>query len=155
MILINRYLYDWMHPGTEPRQETSWLCIPVFSYKGRHTNRYIINDQRLCNPGQFYLPAAYADNAGFDDVSCAHLNAMQVIPEKYLTMFKHKGIDRGLKLSELATKLVIYHYISNMNVLQSFLPELSSKEATQYELFKEAVNMGIDSMIGAGFQGLK
>lgn len=132
------------------QQDATWLCIPVFSYKGRHTDEYIINDQRLLSPGQFYMPISYSGNAGFEEVCCAHLNAMQVIPEKYLAIYKHRGFDKGLLLSPLATKLLIYHYVRNMNVLQSFLQCSPSDEPTQYDLFKEAVNIAIDKEITAG-----
>lgn len=150
MILINKYCYDWMHPRTASQHETTWLCIPVFSYKGRHTDEYIINDQRLLNPGQFFMPISYNGIAGFEEVCCAHLNAMQVIPEKYLTIFKHRGFDKGLILSPLASKLVIYHHVSNMNVLNSFLQDSPSDEPTQYDLFKEAVNLALDKEIAIG-----
>lgn len=150
VILINKYCYDWMHPRTASQHETTWLCIPVFSYKGRHTDEYIINDQRLLNPGQFFMPISYNGIAGFEEVCCAHLNAMQVIPEKYLTIFKHRGFDKGLILSPLASKLVIYHHVSNMNVLNSFLQDSPSDEPTQYDLFKEAVNLALDKEIAIG-----
>ena len=144
VILINNYSYDWGQPGTPSQHEPTWLCVPIFRYKGRHSDQYIINDQRLRNPGQFYLPKSYDGFAGFEDASCALLNAMQIIPEKYLSIYQPKGYDKGLQLSPLATKLLIYHYVCNMNVLQCFFQGTESDEPTQYDLFKEAINMAID-----------
>jgi len=106
-----------------------------------------MNGQRLLNPGQFYMPESYNELAGFDCASCAHLYAMQVIPEKYLTVWHNKVYQRGIKLSPLAVKFLIYHYVSNMNVLSCFLNESQSEEPTQYEMFKDEVNKIIDSLV--------
>lgn len=146
VILINLYSYSWMQPATESYHEKTWLCVPVFKYKSRHTNKYILNDQRLLNPGQFYMPESYDTHAGFDVASCAHLNAMQVIPEKYLTLWKNQTYDRGIVLTSLAVKLLLFHYIKNMNVLSCFLSETTSDEPSWYDIFKDEVNKVIDSM---------
>ncbi len=141
MILLSKTLSDWWNPINETQHVPYWLCLPLFSYKDRHTQEYVLRHQKLLDPAIFYIPGFYGCQPGTNVESAARFHATQMITEEHLTPLKSfcsiKKIKMGrpFKLSSLGLRLILYHFYKGLNVFS----ELDDPEA-EYNLFKEQIN---------------
>ena len=148
VILLQRHLDDWWNPSSAARHVAYWLSLPLFTYKDRHGQGYVLEHQRLKNPCVFYIPALDGRNPGAESESAARLHALQVIPEDQLSPVKlmcnepPHPMRRPYRLSDLGLKLVLYHFYRSAGCLS----ELQSTEL-DYDLFKGQVNAMMDKAV--------
>jgi hypothetical protein len=146
IVLLRRTISDWWNPINRADHIVYWLCLPLFTYKNRHNQSYVLNDQRLNNLDAFYIPAASARYPGVSVESAARFQAIQMIKEERLTPCKHlcpaDKMSRSFRLSDLGLRLVLYHFYKSLRMF----PELDEPE-TEYALFKEQINNLIDAAI--------
>ena len=143
IILISKVTNNWWNPANLTDSVESWLCLPLFSYKDRHFQEYVLNDERL-NTNRFYIPRFYKNRPGVD-IECAGVfDSMQNILTDNVKPLRRYSIDHNMsipyKLSEQALKIITYHYNINNNLLHCY-----ENVKTEYDIFKEAVNEIIDS----------
>lgn len=141
-IAIQKVSCDWRFPGNRALLHHTWLCLPIFSYKNRHTQDYVLQDQSLDRPHHFYYPPG---TPGLDNESVAKLIELQFVPEANLTPMrkmceiKQPHMARPFKLVEDAFNAVLGH-------LSQILPriEISGEIQEWYELFVAEVREQID-----------
>jgi len=148
VILLSRKLSDWWNPINVSRHVPYWLCLPLFSYKERHSQEYVLKHQRLLDPAVFYIPSHYSSNPGINAESAARFHALQMVTEDQLVPLKcycsleNKKMSLPFKLSPLGLRLVLYHFYKGLDIF----PELNDSEA-EYALFKEQINTLIDNAL--------
>lgn len=149
VILLKKIEDDWLNPGIADYEE-KWLVLPLFSYKNRHKQKYILNDQRLESQFRFYFPPS--TNTGFrlSKESAAHYNLIQEVQGNNINAITalntKKGMQKAFKLSDKALRIVIYHYFKNLNILDSLFDE-GKTISDDYQLFKMAINELIEENI--------
>ncbi|MDR0562053.1 MAG: hypothetical protein LBG73_05125 [Spirochaetaceae bacterium] len=140
VVAVSRAVDDWWNPANTARHEKNWLCIPLFSYKERHTQEYVLNDQQLKNGTSFYIPSYYDTFPGLNFESSVRFQSIQMIKEEHLTPVKmlcstrEPQMSRPFGLTRLGLELLMYHFYSQFNLF----PELN-EAGTNYALFKEEV----------------
>lgn len=142
VLLIKKIESDWRIPNNYLSK--SWLCLPLFSYKRRHFQKYVLQDQGIQVPYRFYFPPGIP---GLDEESAGLIDEIQCIPEKNLYHKKcfcedsEPKMERPIELSEKAFQAVIGH-------IAQFLPGINvSGEALEwYEFFKELVKEEIEKI---------
>jgi len=146
VILLRKALSNWLNPTNAADHVTSWLCLPLFRYKDRHCQDYVLNDQRLENLNAFYIPPAYNSCPGILEESAARFQAIQMINENHLKplkcecRIKDPPMQRPFKLSKTGLELLLYHFYISLSIFK----ELEDTEAC-YQLFKEQINELIDA----------
>ena len=146
VLLIKKVSCDWRVPGNLACLFETWLCLPLFSYKARHTQDYVITDQSLRRPHQFYFPPG---PPGIENESVGKLVEMQFIPENNLIQTKKMSdvgpvrMQRPFRVTESAFHTVLGH-------VTSFMPymEISGDVKAWYDLFVETVQEQISKIIG-------
>lgn len=116
VVLLQRFESDWWnHPG-QSGGHPCWLCVPIFTYKeDRHTQRLVLNDQKLSVPFRFYIPAYYSSFPGTDAEGCARFEALQMISESSLqAVTRHcttvePKMSRRFKLSRFGLSMLRVH----------------------------------------------
>lgn len=133
VLLLKQAICDWRIPGNLANTYSPWLCLPLFSYKPRHSQAYVLDDQALKRPHQFYFPPS---RPGLENESAGKSIDLQFIPENNLTPYKRMcdedSMKKQIKLSEKAYKAVLGHFAC-------FLPgiELAGDSKDWYDFFKE------------------
>ncbi len=143
VLLIKKIESDWRYPYTYFLD--TWLCLPLFSYKKRHSQKYIISDQKLQVPHRFYFPPG---NPGLAEECAGLINQLQCIPQDNLFPFKgfcdteEPNMERPIKLVDKAFQAVIGH-------IAQFLPgiNLTGDSYDWYYFFKELVNEQIGKVV--------
>ena len=126
VVLIRFYESSWHNPGNSETFLKNWLCLPVFSYKSRHNQEYVLNDQRFLNPDRIYMPPAYKNIPGINLESAIQLQAIQMVNENYLMPLKSfcnthdPKMNRPFKVSNLGIKIILFHLFKNLNIFQIF-----------------------------------
>jgi hypothetical protein len=136
VVIVKGIQCDWRNPFS--RFSKLWLCLPIYSYRDRHSQRYVIEDQKLAVPHRFYFPPGIP---GLDHEGAGLLNELQFIPENNLTPYKcfrdedDGGVDRPIRLSEDAFHAMVGH-------LAELFPDvdITGYSKTRYDFFKELVN---------------
>jgi len=140
VLLIKKIKCDWKKPDNYFFD--TWLCLPIFSYKNRHSQRYVMSDQKLAIPNRFYFPPGIP---GLEEEGCGLLNELQFIPENNLYPYKsfcdqrEAHMDRPVMLSKKAFCAVIGH-------VSKLLPEISISGESKdwYDFFKDLVNEEVE-----------
>jgi len=146
VILLRNTKDDWWNPTIASRHENTWLCLPLFTYKPRHSQGYVLNDQRLNNPDAFYIPSSYGNKPGPDYESCARFQSLQMIKEEHLSPLKKMcqtsmpQMSRPFGLTKIGIEIVMYHFYSNLHIFTEL-----EEPNTKYILFKEEVNRLLDA----------
>ncbi|MFX1535701.1 MAG: hypothetical protein ACFFDI_15920 [Promethearchaeota archaeon] len=145
VLAIKKIEYDWRVPNRY--FDNTWLCLPLFSYKNRHSQRFVLTDQMLQVPYRFYFPPG---NPGLDEECAGLINELQCIPQ--INLYPKKCfcdiIDPNMyipiRLSEMAFQAVIGH-------IAQFLPGIivSGESFEWYDFFKELVSEEIAKIISA------
>ena len=146
VLVIKKLGIDWRIPGTYV--DNMWLCLPLFSYKSRHSQRYVLSDQSLQIPHRFYFPPGTSGGPGLDDECAGLINEIQCIPDMNLSAkrcFCNVGTPkmfRPIQLGEKAFQAVVGH-------IAKLLPEISitGEPLKWYEFFKELVNEEISKVL--------
>jgi hypothetical protein len=150
VILLRKEKNDWWNPANQAKHEDTWLCLPIFTYKPRHNQEYVLNEEKLNSPNAFYVPSYYGSSAGIDSESSARFQSIQMVKEEHLVPLKRMcmtetpNMARPFGLSAIGEELVLYHFYKNMNILS----ELQDSEAN-YSLFKDEVAVRISASLGA------
>jgi hypothetical protein len=140
VVMIKNISTDWRVP--DKYFHNAWLCMPVFSYKPRHSQKYVLADQSLSRPHHFYLPPG---NPGFNDESVGMLSEIQFIPENNFIPFKKfcttHDMQLPFRLSEKAFHTVLGH-------ISRIIPtiEISGYAREWYEYFLELVTEQINEI---------
>lgn len=149
VILLRKEVDDWINPENELFHTHSWLCLPLFSYKVRHPQKYVLNDQRLNNPNAFYIPSIYC-GPGINNESAAKFQSIQMIKETTLTPIKSYcgtlGVEmkKPIRITKTGLRILMYHFYRGLGLFE----EIEDKEA-EYILFKEQINLLIDASLKA------
>jgi hypothetical protein len=144
VILLRGANDDWWNPQNSAKHEKNWLCIPIFSYKPRHSQSYVLNDQGLNNANAFYIPQWYNTNPGINMESSARYQSIQMVKEEHLIPLKkfceikEPQMNRPFGLTKIGLELLMYHFYAQFNLF----PELEDA-STNYSLFKEEANTRI------------
>jgi len=136
VLVIKKIESDWRIP--KKYFFNSWLCLPLFSYKNRHSQQYVLSDQMLQVPHRFYFPPG---SPGLDEECAGLINELQCIPEDNLYPKKcfcdisDPKMDTPVKLSDKAFHAVIGH-------IAQFLPGIcvAGESLDWHDFFKELVN---------------
>jgi hypothetical protein len=146
VILLSYANDDWWNPSNSAHHEKYWLCVPLFSYKDRHPQYYVLNDQRLKNNIAFYIPSCYRNNPGPDNESSARFQAIQMVKEEHLSPRKRicdiKKMQCPYGLTKIGLELMLYHFYNQFSLFH----ELEDTK-TIYSLFKEDVNKKINAAL--------
>lgn len=132
VITIKKVLCDWRFPNT--RFASLWLCLPIYSYRDRHSQPYVIEDQKLNVPHRFYFPSGIP---GLEREGAGLINELQCIPEKNLIPYNaycdigETGIDRPVVLTNDAFQVVIGHVAKLFPGVDIF-----GDSITRYNFFK-------------------
>lgn len=143
VLLIKKIESDWKIPDNY--FFNTWLCLPLFSYKSRHSQQYVLSDQKLQIPHRFYFPQG---NPGLDEECSGLINELQFIPETNLYSKKcfcdtsEPKMSRPIKLSDKAFQAAVGH------IARLFPGITISGDACEwYDFFRELVNEEIDKVI--------
>jgi len=141
VILLRKATSDWWNPTNKAEHVDYWLCLPLFTYKDRHIQAYVLRDQCLENADAFYIPPAYKTFPGVNnEEAAARFQAIQMIKEERLTACKcmcttqKVKMSRPFRLSALALRLVLYHFYIALGIF----PELENPKS-EHQLFREGV----------------
>lgn len=149
VILLSHSLDSWWNPVNTSVQKKNWLCVPLFTYKDRHPQSYVLEDQKLANGQAFYIPSFYNDFPGTNNESSARFQSIQMINEEHLTPLKHfsknDSMNRPFGLTRLGLELLMYHFYNQFNLF----PELTDV-MTYYSLFRDEVQKRISIAEKAG-----
>ncbi len=145
VLLIRKVSCDWRIPGNTANIFNTWLCLPLFSYKPRHRQEYVVADQALRRQHHFYFPSG---TPGLDHESAGKLIELQFIPERNLTPKKKicetatPKMNRPICVSELAFKAILGH-------ISKIFPriEITGEVKEFYDFFVELVQEQIGKII--------
>jgi len=143
ILVIKKIESDWRIPGKYFHD--TWLCLPLFSYKNRHSQRYVLSDQMLQVPHRFYFPPG---TPGLIEECSGLISELQCIPEinlyprKCYCDIRDPKMNRPIQLCDKAFQAVIGH-------IAQFLPEvvISDESLEWYEFFRDLVNEEISKVI--------
>lgn len=145
VLLIKKVSSDWRFPGNLAKLFNTWLCLPIFRYKPRHSQEYIITDQALKRAHHFYFPSG---TPGLDYESARKLIELQFIPEANLTPMKKMCetrtpvMQRPFRVSEMAFQAIIGHITTFLHGI-----EITGDVKDWYEFFVELVREQIDKIV--------
>lgn len=148
VILLRYSRWDWLNPRNEARHVNSWLCIPLYSYKERHNQDYVLRDQKLLSQDRFYIPPGDGRRAGPINESAASYQNLQTVNAENLKaltcdcLVGEPKMRRPFRLSKLGLRLVLYHLYRNLGVFAEL-----NDPGSEYDLFKEYVGRIIDAAV--------
>ena len=153
VVLLQRFESDWWnHPGQVGGQPC-WLCAPIFTYKeDRHTQRLVLNDQKLSVPFRLYMPTFHSSFPGTDAEGCARFEALQMISESSLQPVTHQcataepRMSRRFKLSGFGLSMLRIHLSKCLGL--PLLPDESSQSYEQYSWFVEYCEDIVNNVLG-------
>jgi hypothetical protein len=103
LIVVKSIGSRWMNPLYD---ESLYACVPIFSFKPRHTDESRIRTMGFCFPDLFYLPS-HAD--GCTEEGAARFELMQPIARKGLHNYFKGSPSRPVALSDEAFALFVNH----------------------------------------------
>ena len=152
VILLKKIEDNWVNPNVET-VENKWLVLPLFSYKPRHQQTLILDDQMLNYDLRFYIPPSINTGFRLNKESAARYNLIQEVQENNINaitaMNNDHGMQKGFKISKLALKLIVYHYYKNLKIISDLFDE-GKEIVDEYQLFKLAINELIEENIKKG-----
>jgi len=148
IILLSKVEDDFFIPNNKDKILKNWIILPLFTYKHKHTQSFILNDQRLLSPNRFYVPPSFTVGLRLPEESAARYNLIQQSVDRDIHPISALNdalkMQKGIKISKEALKLMVYHYFKNLNILND-LNEGSDSIESQYDVFKSVVNELIDA----------
>ncbi len=144
VLLISKLECNWKLPLL--RSFNYWLCLPIFTYKRRHNQEFVIADQKFETPTRLYFPPGVP---GLNEEAAGLVKELQFIPEGNL-LYPHKchnvdsdpPMDLPVKLSDIGFEAVIGHIAKTLPEI-----EISGQSKDRYDLFKELAAMAIDDAL--------
>jgi hypothetical protein len=103
LIVVQGIGSRWLNPLHD---ESLYLCIPIFTFKPRHTDAFRLKTMGFCYPSLFYLPA---DINGCAEEGAARFELMQPIGRKALRNYFRGAVSRPVALSDEAFALFVNH----------------------------------------------
>lgn len=103
LVVVRNIGSRWLNPLHD---ESLFACVPILSFKPRHSDEFRIKTMGFFQPDLFYLPA---DGNGCSDESAARFELMQPIPRKALHPYFKGNPSRPVALSDEAFALFINH----------------------------------------------
>jgi len=147
VVLLKPAGSNWVTPINPMDSKDLWLVLPLFTYKERHSQKLVINDQGLNQEDRFYFPPATEVSNRLNE-SAALFSFIQPVPSNSIfpitAMCPEKGMQKGFKVSKFVLKLIIYHYFSNMGIMNPLFGDGQDLK-DEYAVFKELVNELIES----------
>ena len=145
VVLLKKNLNNWWNPTSMTGVVESWTCVPIFSYKERHLQSYVLEDQRL-NTSRFYIPPIHEGKPGIEKESAVCFDAIQTILTGNIKPLRAYSLEKSMsipfKLSEYSLKMLSYHKVQVQNNMRCF-----QEIQTEYEIFKSMVNELIDGAL--------
>jgi hypothetical protein len=134
LIVVRQIRSRWINPLYD---ETLVACVPVFSFKSRHTEEFRIKSMGFCYPDLFYLPS---DPNGCTEESAARFELMQPIARRALHSHMKGSPSRAVALSDAAFALFINHlgrYLIEKNLDEQVCADIDAyQEIILWELAK-------------------
>jgi hypothetical protein len=103
LIVVKGVGSRWLNPLHD---ESLYACVPIFSFKGRHTEESRIKAMGFDYPNLFYMPS---DANGLTDEGAARFELMQPIARKALHSYLAGSPSKPLALSDEAFALFVNH----------------------------------------------
>jgi hypothetical protein len=148
VILLAKIQDDFFNPSNVAMTLETWLILPLFSYKEKHDQKYILNDQRLNSKNRFYIPPSIEVASRLKKESAARLNLVQQAVDRDIrpitALNDSIGMQKGIKVSKEALRLIVYHYYKSLEILNELDSESSSIES-EYDIFKCVINELIET----------
>lgn len=152
VILLKKQESNWNNPTNTQENIITWLCLPLFTYKQKHNQQYILEDQRFNNDTRIYIPPAYKSNPGINNESAADFKALQSIKIDYLVPLKclnpNVKIQKPFKICDFGLKIILFHYMYNIHILDFSGDRKDYTDKDNYLTFKEMANELIDDTLG-------
>jgi len=149
VILLKKLHSDWHNPGNVAQAVDTWIVIPLFTYKDRHSQTYILDDQRLKSDLRFYMPPSLNLGNRIKE-STARFTVIQTISTTELrplrTTSQVHQMQKGFKISNKALKFLVYHFFANLAIIDELFTNETDPD-NDYKLFKMVVNELIDKTI--------
>ncbi|MRR51365.1 MAG: hypothetical protein EG825_10690 [Rhodocyclaceae bacterium] len=133
VVPICKLITDWKHPQIPTNAIDYWFCLPIFNYKDRHSQTYVLHDQALDVPHRFYFPSGMP---GIEYEGAGKITQIRCIPERYLKsrlcFCKKENKAKPIRLGKNALNAVTGH-------IAVLLPEIQIAGVPKdyYEFFKE------------------
>ena len=149
VLLINKFESDWFCPSNSYHISKTWLCLPVFTYKERHNQNYVLEDQKFNVNARIYLPSGCP---GIDNESAIQLHTLQSINEEYLKPLTKMcdeydpKMKRPYKICELGMNVIISHlikYYGSLNFITNSTVDYNNIKENYdnfVELVRETIN---------------
>ena len=103
LVVVKGIGSHWRNPL---RPENVFACVPVFSYKPRHSTEFRDKVMGFCYSNLFYLPS---DGNGLPEDSAARFELMQPIPRRSMHNIFKGSPSRPIALSDEAFALFVNH----------------------------------------------
>jgi hypothetical protein len=145
VVTIKRVSSDWRVPGNGAKLHHTWLCLPVFRYKDRHTQDYVLRDQRLDRGHHFYIPPGLA-GPGLIEEGVAKFTEMQFIPERNLAPSKAFCTEENMFLPYGLNEEAFHALLGHVGL---FFPKIEIGDSTRqwYEDFSLVVKEEVDKVL--------
>lgn len=152
VILISKIDDDFFFPGIASKTLDTWLILPLFTYKdNKHDQSYILKDQKLESECRFYIPPSIEVASRLVKESVARLNLIQQAVDHDIkpiyALNDNIGMQKGIKVTDVALKLIIYHFYKSLKVLRE-LDQSSDSIESEYDIFKDVIRDLIEANSG-------
>jgi hypothetical protein len=142
VILITKIDDDFFIPGNESKILHSWLILPLFSYKDKHTQEFVLNDQQLLSRERFYIPPSTEVASRLEKESAARFGVIQQAVDNDIrpitALNDSVGMQKGIKISMDALRLIVYHFYKSLSILNELDGSADCIES-QYDVFKSVI----------------
>lgn len=129
--------WGYNHILEKGKEEKLVLCLPIFPFKNRHDQKFIIDVQKFDYPNYFYIIPS--PGSGLEE-GAARLELIQPIHKGDMQPYKSVN-EKPLKLSDSLMKMLVYH-ISRYFALNT-LNELDD----DLNAYRQIINEKLKSMV--------
>lgn len=103
LIVVKSIGSRWLNPLYD---ESLYACVPLFTFKDRHSDVFRIETMGFCHPDLFYMPI---DQNGCAEEGAARFELMQPIARKAMRNYLKGSSSRPVALSDAAFALFVNH----------------------------------------------
>jgi len=146
VILVKKYINDWINPANTTHHFPTWMCLPIFSYQEKHNQDFILNDMAFKTPSRIYIPPSINGGPGCSWQGVAQFMTIQNIREEYIEPMKAQcntstpQMQRPYKISNFALKIIMYHFLYHFSLFDILLSNNNTDDKSAYELVVGFVN---------------
>ena len=128
LVVVGAIRSRWLNPL---KDETLFLCAPIFSFKPKHTDDFKVKCLAFAYPNLFYLPS---DVNGCAEPGAVRFELMQPISRKGIRNFLRGDPSQPVALSDQAFPLFVNHLGRWL-----FKKDLDTVVSEQIDTYKEIV----------------